>query len=84
MHRLLQTERRQIPINDNSIININDLCIMFRDYGIPCSSEIIATGIEEGKFPFALSIRKANGHRWNLIFRRKAEEWLQQMTGLEG
>ena len=65
-------------------LNINELCSLFRDYGIPCSSELLSTGIEEGKFPFAISVRRGGyGHRWNLIFRKGAIEWLQKMTGLE-
>lgn len=69
---------------DKPTLTINELCSLFRDYGIPCSNEILAAGIEEGKFPFAISIRKDGmGPRWNLIFRKGAQEWLQKMTGLE-
>lgn len=77
-----QNGRRLISINESPTMTLNELCNLMREYGIPCSNEIIAAGIEEGKFPFAISIRKGGqGPRWNLIFRKRAEEWLQMMTG---
>lgn len=69
----------------NSVIptlSINEAVLRMRAYGIPTSHKKLGAGIEQGKYPFGISIKSESGRRLFEIYEADFERWVKnRVTG---
>lgn len=63
-------------------LTLHDLAELFREYGLPCSEQIIGEYIRQGKYPFALGVVMPGGKANYQIYKREAVEWLEAKATL--
>lgn len=59
---------------------LNEMLSTFRDYGIPCSYEVGAQMILQGKLPFALGVEVEGGKNKFVIFKHGCLKWLEERS----
>lgn len=63
-----------------STLTVEQACGCLRYAGIKMSVQTLRLGIEQGKFPFGISIE--SGSRVFIIFKHKLEEWIADAVGV--
>lgn len=62
-------------------MTLHECCEIMRANGISVSEPSLGQMIEEGKFPFAVGVRRREGAY--IIFRSAMFRWLEEMLGTE-
>lgn len=65
----------------SSTMTLHECCEIMRANGISVSEASVGQMIEEGKFPFAVGVRRREGAY--IIFRSAMFRWLEEMLGTE-
>lgn len=62
-------------------MTLEDVCKLFRSYGIPMETTRLADGIESGYYPFGSLVKKSpNGRRTFEIWRIDVENYIKSKT----
>ncbi len=62
-------------------MTLHECCELMRANEIKISEAVLGQMIEEGKFPFAVGVRRKEGTY--IIFRAGAVRWLEEMLGTQ-